>query len=227
MTQSIQDVSNQLLQILNEEKTIDGMEALQAATEQFAQENEQVAKQKEEAKPINQIKNKAKNKPVFYQAYGIELPFTLHELNMESLDNIISSKNFPWGITCQANAVVKFWSFKGNINLDFVPYLEETHKFSLTGFISLGMAPIHNDFLFLGLYGTAGLEFLGDFIIPSVGGTGTCVINLSKNFGIFVNLDATYRYGQSFTGNEYEEVPAFSIKNTWRVSPSVGLAFRI
>ena len=205
-------------------ETIDNsvLDVIQENNEIISEENKEIAKENEESKIINKLKKKATNKPVIYKALGVEFPFSF--VNWDSSD--LFENSFPFGITCQFPVVVKLWSFKGNINFDFVPFEDGENIFSLSGFLSLGIAPVHNDFLFLGLYGTVGVEFLDDFIYTSAGGSGTIVFDFTKLIGLFVNVDATYRFGENNKSDTVVDIGLNSLKQSWRFSPSIGIAIR-
>ena len=205
-------------------ETIDNsvLDVIQENNEIISEENKEIAKENEESKIINKLKKKATNKPVIYKALGVEFPFSF--VNWDSSD--LFENSFPFGITCQFPVVVKLWSFKGNIKFEFVPFEDGENIFSLSGFLSLGIAPVHNDFLFLGLYGTVGVEFLDDFIYTSAGGSGTIVFDFTKLIGLFVNVDATYRFGENNKSDTVVDIGLNSLKQSWRFSPSIGIAIR-
>ena len=222
----MEESQNQLLNILNEDSgELEGLDILQENSEIFVMENEETAKKNEEARPINQIKKKMKNKPLWYVSLGADIPFTFKSIqeNMFDKDNM---EGFPFGIILQTITVVKLWSFKGNVSFDFAKYAGYDYGFILSPMLSLGISPIHNDYLFLGLYGTVGGEVIGDYLFWSGGLSGSVVFNFTQKLGLFVNVDATYRFGETYSGDGNAPTNRVELKNTWRIVPSIGITFR-
>ena len=223
---------NQLLQILDEEEQKNSLlDVIQSDSEIFAEENKEIAerakREKEEAKPINQIKKKITNKPYTYGLYGVDLFFSTQNFDMDSFTQELN--NTLYGLSGQMISGVKFWSVKTGIVFDFdFTALEDDSFLVMTVPISFGFAPIHNDFFVLGLYGTYTFELFGNYLYHGIGGSTVLTLNLGKKWGIFANVDATYRFAENFFNDELPEpnIPSALLK-TWKINPSIGISVKM
>ena len=195
---------------------------LQEANDIIEDENENIAQEKEaERQKQERIKaKKRQNKAVTAFALGANAPFNL----TTDSDKTLNKLSFPVGVSAHLVGCWTYVSAKGNISWDFVKYAEKTSVL-FGGTVSLGFSPIHNDYWFIGLYGTIGFDTIENYSYTSFGASGTVFFNFSKRFGLFVNCDATYRTKGNYKGDEeiapYE--PLFL--NTWRVCPSIGISY--
>lgn len=176
-------------------------------------------KQKEQIK-----KNKLKNKPYQFASFGIDAL-----VNVGSLESIFSSdsSNLFFGGFYQPIIVYDIWTFKGAIGLDFLKNQFSEPFTSLYLVASLGIAPLHNDYLYLGLYGTYCFETINNYTYNSFGGSLTFGFKCSDVVFLILNLDGTYRVTEKQPEEDADYVYMDSLLGTWRVSPSVSLALKI
>ena len=226
---------NQLLEIINEDlNNNDSLKILQENSEQYIQKNEEIVQEKEEIEEAKRKiveekkkvrKEKRENKFYSYYTFAVDLPLTYQK--DVAFDFPLNSPS-PFGISIGMLSALQKWSFKANINWDFYN-LQENSLDVLSLILSAGRAPIHNDYLFLGYFFTLGLaENVGDYNYISIGGSGSVVYNFSKNWGLYLNLDAIYRISESFDGEKVTDPMLSSIlKDTWKINTSVGFSFRM
>ena len=139
-------------------------------------------------------------------------------------DNIFGEQSFPLGISLHAISFYTYISLKSNMGWDFVQYSERATVL-FGGTFSLGFSPIHNDYCFIGFYGTMGLEEIDNYSYTSYGISAIGSFNFSDRFGIFVNCDALCRLKGVYKGDE--EIPPYEplFLNTWRIYPSIGIIY--
>lgn len=154
-----------------------------------------------------------------FAALGANVPINF-SINSGST---ISNNSFPFGISIHALASFTYLSFKGNIAWDFINFSNKTYVV-FGGSISLGVAPIRNDFLFLGLYATAWFDKIENYTYTCYGGSGTVIFNLPKKWGVLINCDATYRVKENYGGSKTIPSPARFL-NSCRVCPSIGISY--
>ncbi len=230
------DMENQLLQAFGGEESDSTLDALQDSNdliteedESSAQEKERIEREKEqEAKAKAQKKKeirkkKSENKTMLGSiAVGANAPFTL---NTSSNHKDKYNTPIPAGISAYIIGNFNIVAFKTNCNWDFIKAVEDDSvRFSWIA--SLGLTPIHNDYCFIGFYGTLGLiDKIEKYEYTSYGGSVNMLVNLSDNFGLLMNLDATYRGKAEYKGDEEIAPYVAHYLNTWRVCPSIGFFY--
>lgn len=226
------DVSqSQILELLNEESVnMDSLKILQENSEQYIQKNEEIneaqqeleKKQKKiEEEKVREKKQKRSNKPAYYLPFGLN---TMSSYNNKTLYSIYDTP-IPIGMSFGVLNTLNSWSFKCSFDFSFFKSLD---KPGAAIALSLGRAPIRNDYLFFGYYLTwIPNETLALYSYSSVGATGTLIINFSERFGFYINVDATYRYNEEFNNEKVTDISNSFVNNTWRVCPSVGFALNL
>ena len=176
-------------------------------------------KQKEQIK-----KNKLKNKPYQFACFGVDAL-----VNIGSLDSIFTSdsSNIFFGGFYQPIIVYDLWTFKGAIGLDFLKNQFSEPFTSLYFVASLGIAPLHNDYLYLGIYGTYCFETINCYSYNSLGGSLSFGFKCSDSVFLLLNVDSTYRLSEKQPEQDDDFVYMDSLLGTWRVSPSASIALKI
>lgn len=231
-SQNFEDMHNQLLETLEEEEfTIEGLDLLQENNELIEEENRKIINEEKKIK-----ENKKKNKDVLgYLSLGFNMPFYS---NADSLEKDLNSS--LKGISLQYIGNIKNFTFKGNLNWDYT----KTQNLLFSKTISIGYSPIHNLSCFVGLYGTLEFDKVADYSYKSPGLSGVLLYNMSNTFGVFINLDATYRsikdeekdtsYSTRYCNNLIEGDNSKIIENTpsqprnlntWKICPSIGFFY--
>ncbi len=155
-----------------------------------------------------------------FVALGLNVPFNISS----DSDVTLNDNTFPYGISAHLQSSYMYISFKGNINFDFVKYSEKTS--TLVGAnLSLGASPIHNDYLFVGLYGTLGFDEINKYSYIAYGGSAYIGFNFSEKLGLFFNLDVTRRSSEQYNGDEEEPPYDPLFIDSWRICPSIGLSY--
>lgn len=186
-------------------------------------EKERIAEEKYKQK-IKAIKeNKLKNNDMTgYMSIGINCPI-FSSLNFPNDELEVVS---PIGFVGAVVTSKSFIALKLNLECDIVKYLESEENSFMFTTLSVGYTPVHNDYVFLGIFGTVGFDTIGDYSYTSVGGSGTCIWHCSNFLGVFLNLDITNRVASNVKDSENEDNFAIQgYKGTWRISPSIGLTF--
>ena len=223
-TQNNDDSQNQFA--FEDEKVLDLLDALQESNEILSQKNDSIIQENEknELKKKWIINGKKQNKDFLtVAALAVNVPF-----NLNSEPSIVLNKtSFPLGISANYVTSYMYIAFKGTINYDFIKYSEKNSTiFGVT--FSFGITPIHNDYCFIGLYGTFCSEEIEKYdYTPSFGGSATALFSISNHLGIILNIDATYRGAAKYNGDEviapYEPI----FLNSWRICPSIGVSYTI
>lgn len=191
-------------------------EMISAQNDKYAQENEENERKQEKIK-----KKKLNLNLLLYGAAAANIPINFTVDSKIDLPN----KTFPIGVSLHFASAVSYLTLKGNINWDFITFSDKTSMI-FGGSISLGLTPIHNEFLFLGIYGTAWFDKIEDYMYTSYGPSATVIFNLPKNFGVFLNCDFIYRTKEKYQGHlANPDKPRFL--NSWRICPSVGISYNI
>lgn len=191
-------------------------EMISAQNDKDAQENEENERKQEKIK-----KKKLNLNLLLYGAAAVNIPYNFTVDSKIDLPN----KTFPVGASLHLVYAVSYLTLKGNINWDFITFSDKTSMI-FGGSISLGLTPIHNEFLFLGIYGTAWFDKIEDYMYTSYGPSATVIFNLPKNFGVFLNCDFIYRTKEKYQGNlANPDKPRFL--NSWRICPSIGISYNI
>lgn len=200
------------------------LDEFQDEDEMILQQNEKDAQEKEEnEKKQEKIKEKKKLnlELLLYGAAAVNIPYNFTVDSKVDLPN----KTFPIGASLHFVSVVNYLTLKGNINWDFITFSDKTSMI-FGGSISLGLTPIHNEFMFLGIYGTAWFDKIEDYMYTSYGPSATVIFNLPKNFGVFLNCDFIYRTKEKYQGDlANPDKPRFL--NSWRICPSIGISYNI
>lgn len=200
------------------------LDEFQDEDEMILQQNEKDAQEKEEnEKKQEKIKEKKKLNLglLLYGAAAVNIPYNFTVDSKVDLPN----KTFPIGASLHFVSVVNYLTLKGNINWDFITFSDKTSMI-FGGSISLGLTPIHNELLFLGIYGTAWFDKIEDYMYTSYGPSATVIFNLPRNFGVFVNCDVIYRTKEKYQGDMANpDKPRFL--NSWRICPSIGVSYNI
>lgn len=224
--QENEDFDNQFLPTFDEEDNSGSLDALQESNEIIAEENERIVQEIEEAEQRKQRERAAKweNKMrLRYLSVGLSAPFNF---NTEKASGELYDTPFPLGISAQYTGSFSYTTFKTNLNWDFVKYTSGD-KVNFLWTASLGFTPIHNDICFIGIYGTLGLldEEIEKYSYTSYGASINAMYNFSDRFGLFLNIDATYRGKEKYKGDE--EVAPYIPRylDTWRVCPSIGFFY--
>lgn len=229
-------MQDHFLPSLDDEDESGLLDALQDSTDIIAQENEKIAqeeakKQREQAarkERIAQAKQrereaKRQNKTLLGSvAVGANAPFTLNT-NPKSKDGYDTP--IPLGVSVYYIGNLSIFTFKTNLNWDFIKAKnDDSVRFNWIG--SIGLTPIHNEYCFIGFYASMGLiDKIEKYEYTSFGGSANLLLNLSGNFGMFANLDATYRSKAEYKGDEEVAPYVAHYLNTWRVCPSIGFFY--
>ena len=189
----------------------------QEKDEQKQEKEKQEAEKKSKSQETkNKIKTGFSNRKTHgtYIAIGANVPINLN----------VNNESFPVGISIHAISAFRYISVKGNIGWDFIKFKEDT-SILFDGSISLGFALAHNDFLFAGLYATAYFDKIENYFYTSYGASGTVIFNLPKNWGIFINCDATFRTNEFYKGDE--PIPPYEARflRSCRICPSIGVSY--
>lgn len=192
-------------------------EMISAQNDKDAQENEENERKQEKIKE----KKKLNLNLLLYGAAAVNIPYNFTVDSKIDLPN----KTFPVGASLHLVYAVSYLTLKGNINWDFITFSDKTSMI-FGGSISLGLTPIHNEFMFFGLYGTAWFDKIEDYMYTSYGPSATVIFNLPKNFGVFLNCDFIYRTKEKYQGDlANPDKPRFL--NSWRICPSIGISYNI
>lgn len=210
------------------------LDALQDFNKEIEEENEKILQEQEEEKrQKKRIKQEEKRQKaqeraeklqpknyITFVALGANAPFNISS----NPDTTLNDTSFPMGMSAHLVSSYMYVSFKGTVNCDFIKYSKKTSAIIGTN-LSLGLTPIHNDYWFIGLYGSFGFEKIEKYSYPSYGGSVNMLFNFSDRFGLFINCDATHRGTAEYNGDEeiapYE--PLFL--NSWRICPSIGFSY--
>ena len=217
---ALQDEIIVTLQVSNSEIFVaSAIEELSNASQSQRSADLEKNKQKEQIK-----KNKLKNKPYQFACFGVDAL-----VNIGSLDSIFTSdsSNIFFGGFYQPIIVYDLWTFKGAIGLDFLKNQFSEPFTSLYFVASLGIAPLHNDYLYLGIYGTYCFETINCYTYNSFGGSLTFGFKCSDSVFFLMNLDATYRLTEKQPDVDDDYVYMNSLLGSWRVSPSASIAFKV
>ena len=231
--QSLQEINleSQLLQALGEEENDSSfLDALEDSNDLITDENESIIQEKErieqekEAEKIakqDERKKKRENKGLS-EYFGLGANILLNPyVDVENTE--FDANQMPMGISLHWLGNYGFVTGKASLNWDFVKYTDKNVSF--VGCFSLGITPIHNDYCFIGFYGTVGAEEIEKYSYASYGGSVNLLFNFPNRFGIFLNLDATCRTSGTYKGDE--EIPPYlpAYTGTWRVCPSIGITY--
>ena len=188
--------------------------------EQEKLEKEKIKAREKLEKEIEWEARKENKDHITFASAGMNVPFNFST----NSDSTLNKLSFPLGISAHLVSSYKYVTAKGNLNWDFIKYAEETAVI-FGGTISLGITPIHNDFCFIGVYYTMGFDKIENYSYVAYGGSVNMLLNFSKRFGIFINCDATYRGNEDYKGDE--EIAPYDARflKSWRVCPSIGVAF--
>lgn len=207
---------------MQEQNSFDALDILQEDSEQYVQNNEEIAKQEKK----KEKEKKMKNKEFFsYISLGVDAPFPIY---VNSLINKFDIP-IPLGISLQyASCYNGIMTYKLNYNFDFIQY-SKSSKDNFSGFLScsLGFSPVHNDYCLVGIYGTLGIDSIEKYSYTSFGGSGLLIFNVFKKLGIVFNIDATCRAVEDYSGKEELAPQPPRYKNTWRIAPSIGFSYQI
>lgn len=186
-------------------------------------EKERIAEEKYKQKIKAIKKNKLQNNDMTgYFNVGINCPIFSGFRSSNNDYDIVS----PVGFSGSAVTSKSYIALKINFECDIVKYFESDESSSMFTTLSVGCTPVHNDYFFLGIFGTVGFDTIGDYSYTSVGGSGTCIWHCSNFLGVFLNLDITNRVASNAKDSENEDNFAIQgYKGTWRISPSIGLTF--
>ena len=218
---ALQDEIIVTLQVSNSDIFVaSAMEELSNASQSQRSSVLEKNKQKEQIK-----KNKLKNKPYQFVCLGIDAL-----ANFDSFESILSldnSSNLCFGGFYQPIVVYDIWSIKCAIGMDFSKnkFSEPLNTLYLIG--SIGMAPLHNDYLYLGIYGTYCFESVNCYSYNSLGGSLSFGFKCSEAVFLLLNIDATYRITESQPEPDDDYVYMNSLLGSWRVSPSASIAFKV
>lgn len=208
----------ELLQSLTEEENdSEFLDALQKEDEIIAAQNEIISQENEwieqEKEKIKKKKRQNKKGEGGYLGTGLNFPLNICTNNFQ----------IPLGVSLFWQGNREYIAFKFNCNFDFIKYSEEAVNFS--SFLSLGLSPIHNEFCFVGLYGTWGNDVIDNYSYFSYGVSGLLLFNFSKKWSAFINCDATYRNKGEYLDKEKNAPYPPSFDNSWRVCPSIGICY--
>lgn len=228
---------NQLLETISaEQENFRVLELLQENSDEYIEKNEQIIKDEEDklAKEAeeNQLiqerlkqeaekekQRKRENSHIRGYYVGVNFPFASKEIT--SLRTPINSA-LPWGGSLGILTASNKWTIKLNTSFDIlnIKDINKTVNFSS---ISLGRAPVHNYYFFLGYYFTLGAESINNYSLFNLGASGVMMFRFIGNVRFSLSIDATTR---SYVNKEKKlPVSLEPLVDTWRVSPSVGLVF--
>lgn len=229
-----QDMQDLFIQSLNNiEANSAFLDALDESNEIIEEENSRIEEEKKQAERKKELEKemekeakerlrsmKSKNNTmVSAVSFGGNVPFAL---SANSPTNELGS--VPFGILLQYTGSSYFWSTKFNLNWDFIKYADNNSPhFIWTA--SLGISPVHNDYCFIGFYGTIGSDKIENYSYTSYGGSIDMMFYFTERFGLSLNLDATCRGKAEYKGDE--EIPPYLplYTDSWRISPSIGFVF--
>lgn len=190
--------------------------------EMILEQNEKIVQEEKDSERDKLIsKNRKKENRVIsgYICTGVNIPFNF-DMTIEEK----SGSTFPFGISLHGIGNQGYIAFKGNVNCDFIKYSKDSSVlFSCT--LSLGLTPMHNEFCYIGLFGTFGIDEIDNYTYPSYGGSGTVIFNFAKRWGILINCDATCRQKGEYKGEKKIDPPAPHFVGSWRVCPSIGFTY--
>lgn len=222
---SVLESQNQLLQLFSENQlNQDSLNAITAANEALAKENEAQKEEIEYNKTKNVIKRNLKNREGKFLAFTFNVPLQVKTLDMESISN--SFKNLSnWGVSAHSiNYGSKWFSVKTDISLGFIK-LNEENEFSMSLMGYLGLSPFHNRYFSTGLYAGLGLDMYAGYSCFDLAGCGNFILYLSDSFGIYINLDAAYRVSGGWIDEENPD-PGYDVTKLWKITPAIGLSFK-
>ena len=213
---------NDILNILEENNEImaDELEEEKEKSD-LQKEEEKIAEEKYKQKKKAIQKQKEQNKNMTgYFGLGVNYPIFLGFDSSNDDFEIVSPVGFVGSVLTSKSYI----ALKLDFEFDLVKYLETDKDNSVFTTFSVGCTPVHNDFLFLGIFGTVGFDSIGDCSYTSVGGSGTCIWHCSNFLGVFLDLNVTKRVVGKVKDSKIEDdsiIPRYT--GTWRISPSVGL----
>lgn len=204
---TMEDAQNQLLEILNDDDgSMDSLDIIQEGNTEVVQKNEEIDEVKRKI-----AENKKQNDSVSCYTLGFNFPFTYFP-DLE----YVETSTIPFGFSVGVLSSIEKWSFKANLNWDFIN--EDLDIISLSG--SLGRTPIHNYYFLFGYYFTIGFESANESSIFNIGASGTMAFKFIGNSRLFLNIDALYRRSNT------EEVTALDfLLDSWKLCPSIGFVF--
>lgn len=216
---ALQDEIIMTLEVSNSDTFVaSAIEDLSSASQSQRNAELEKNKQKEAVK-----KNKLKNKPYQFACFGVSASISPINLELSSAD----FTNFAFGLFYQPILVYNIWTFKGSVGGELFKNYQNEAIFSLYILGSLGISPLHNDYLYLAIYGTYCFETMNGYTYHSAGGSLTFGFKCSNIVFAIINLDATYRFTENFD-TEYEDIiPMNSLYGTWRFAPSISIALKL
>ena len=223
---SVLETQNQLLQLLNENQlNQDSLNAIAATNEVIAEEHEAKKEEMEYNKPQNVIKRNLKNKEGKYIGFGFNLPLQLENLDMDSISKSFEKLN-NWGFGFHNIYFGSKWfSIKFEGSLNFIK-INNQNELSISFMGYLGLSPFHNRYFYTGLYAGIGLDMIAGYSCFDVAGCGTFAYNITEKLGIFINVDVAYRVSKSWI-DKNEPDPKYNVSDIWKVTPSLGLSFKL
>lgn len=220
--QEDEDLQDLVLPSLDDD---DFLEELQESNDIIDSENEKIAQEeeseRERERQANQRieKERRENKYVGYIGAGLNAPF-----NLSTISETLNKNSFPLGITATIFACGQYFAVKGNLNWDFAKYSENTSMI-FSGSISPGLSFLHNDYWFVGLFGTFFFDNIEKYSYNSYGASGTVAYNFFNRLGIFFNCDATYRSSGKWKGKGNTAPYSPRFLKSWRICPSIGISY--
>ena len=220
--EEIDDSQSQLLEIFGDEAqkeaddSFDALEILQESNDEYVQKNEEII---QDTKKKNKERNRKNASLSSFIGAGYNIPFNLN------YDTAVKTSDFPSGISAHYITSYMYISGKANLNWDFQKYTDNTAVISGATF-SLGLTPIHNEYCFIGLYGTFGTDKINDYSYTAYGASATVIFNIAHNFGLLINCDATHRSLEKYNGTEDPAPYPPHFLNSWRICPSIGITYR-
>ncbi len=244
--QNIEDIQNQILQSLNDSnsqetentETSDILEILESNAEIIAEEQEKekleqeqeekrIAEQKEKEQQQKKAAREQKRQNNYMTGYlGGGVNFT-SPIAIDYPSNVVEI-NSPVGLSFSAVTSMSYIALKLNVECDFIKYYPTQKDESVFTALSVGFTPVHNNYIFLGFFGTFGLDTIGSYSYTSFGASATFMVHLGNFFVVYTNIDATRRSKGKIKDDAKESIGFPSLySNTWRISPSVGIAIRL
>ncbi|MEE0879945.1 MAG: hypothetical protein UH788_11855 [Treponemataceae bacterium] len=236
--QNIEDMQNQILQSLNDSnsqanKNTENSNILKILEENnkiIAEEQQKNIQEQEREKRAAQEKKrtefKEKNKTRFSSGYfggGGNLSSSL----VSGISDKIYEVTSPVGLSFTTLFNIEWQAYKLNLDFDSVCYSSTQSKNSSCFLFSLGLAPIHTNYAFLGLYITFGTEKINNYSYTSFGISGNFIIHLGQSLGLYLNIDATERGEGKWNTGDHITLKSLDYADTWRVSPSIGVVIQL